>query len=128
MLGSGAVNDPMKQKAMTREESIRLEAYLLSEKAGHPSGMEQYFWTQAEALVQKRSTTAMPAAKKATRAAAPKAAAPKRRTTKIAEPELLSLPPKAVVKKLTAVDEAKPVTATKRPAPKKATTAAAAAK
>lgn len=38
-------------KGKTVEESIRIQAYLLSEKEGHPSGMEGFFWRQAEALV-----------------------------------------------------------------------------
>lgn len=36
------------------EELTRIEAYLLSEKAGHPSHMHDYFWTQAQALVRHR--------------------------------------------------------------------------
>ncbi len=38
-------------KGKTVEESIRIQAYLLSEKEGHPAGMERFFWRQAEALV-----------------------------------------------------------------------------
>ena len=40
----------MKGKAQTVDEAIRIEAYLLSEKAGHPSGMDAYFWEQAQAI------------------------------------------------------------------------------
>ena len=35
------------------ETLIRLEAYLLSERAGHPAGMDAIFWKQAEAIVHE---------------------------------------------------------------------------
>ena len=44
----------MKSKGQTPEEAIRIEAYLLSEKAGHPAGMEAYFWREAELIVVGR--------------------------------------------------------------------------
>ena len=44
----------MKGTANNLDELTRLEAYLLSEKAGHPSHMHDYFWTQAEAMVRQR--------------------------------------------------------------------------
>ena len=59
---------------MTVDESIRIEAYLLSEKAGHPSGMEHYFWKEAEAIVHARTKAVTTAVKKAA-AAKPKAKA-----------------------------------------------------
>jgi hypothetical protein len=42
---------PMKRHGHKKEEAIRIEAYLLSEKAGHPAGMEDYFWQEAELIV-----------------------------------------------------------------------------
>ena len=56
----------MKGKAQTVDEAIRIEAYLLSEKAGHPAGMEAYFWEQAQVIVQARTTAVAVAVKKAT--------------------------------------------------------------
>lgn len=41
----------MKKNTPALEETIRATAYLLSEQAGHPAGMEEFFWLQAEALV-----------------------------------------------------------------------------
>jgi hypothetical protein len=41
----------MKNKTQTLDDSIRAEAYLLSEKSGHPPGMSEFFWFKAEALV-----------------------------------------------------------------------------
>ena len=41
----------MKRHGHKKEEAIRIEAYLLSEKAGHPAGMESYFWQEAELIV-----------------------------------------------------------------------------
>ena len=44
----------MKNKGKHDTETlIRLEAYLLSERAGHPAGMDAIFWKQAETLVQE---------------------------------------------------------------------------
>ena len=66
-------------KGPGREEAIRIEAYLLSEQAGHPTGMESVFWVQAEAIVHSRlaavaAAVEMAAAKKtAPRQAAGKA-------------------------------------------------------
>ena len=55
----------MKGKKLTVDESIRIEAYLLSEKAGHPSGREHYFWKEAEAIVHARTKAVSVAVKKA---------------------------------------------------------------
>jgi len=44
----------MKSNGHKVQESIRIEAYLLSEKAGHPSGMEDVFWVEAESIVRGR--------------------------------------------------------------------------
>lgn len=61
------------------EDAIRIQAYLLSEKAGHPAGMEAAFWAEAERLVNgRRSPNGAkpgPARKKST--AAPKPPSPK---------------------------------------------------
>ena len=46
----------MNGKGSDIHELTRIEAYLLSEKAGHPSHMHDYFWTQAEAIVRQRVT------------------------------------------------------------------------
>ncbi len=45
----------MKSNGKKAEELIRIEAYLLSEKAGHPEGMDAYFWTEAELIVAGRT-------------------------------------------------------------------------
>ena len=55
----------MKGNSQTIHDSIRVEAFLLSEKAGHPSGMAHYFWTQAEAIVRTRATAVSVAVKPA---------------------------------------------------------------
>lgn len=44
----------MKGNGQNIHELTRIEAYLLSEKAGHPSHMNDYFWAQAEAIVRQR--------------------------------------------------------------------------
>ena len=44
----------MKGNGPNINELTRIEAYLLSEKAGHPSHMHDYFWTQAESIVRQR--------------------------------------------------------------------------
>ena len=40
------------------EAAIRAQAYLLSERAGHPPGKEVQFWLQAEEMVLAGSHTA----------------------------------------------------------------------
>ena len=45
----------MKGKGQNIHELTRVEAFLLSEKAGHPSHMHDYFWAQAEAIVRQRA-------------------------------------------------------------------------
>ena len=47
----------MTNNGHSSDEAIRIEAYLLSEKAGHPRGREQTFWKQAEAIVHSRLTS-----------------------------------------------------------------------
>ena len=90
----------MKGKGKTINESIRIEAYLLSEKAGHPAGMEHYFWTQAEAIVHARAT----AVSKAVKAAASKPVAGRKTKPKVAATPKVETKavkkavPKAVVK------------------------------
>ncbi len=44
----------MKGNGPNINELTRIEAFLLSEKAGHPSHMNDYFWAQAEAIVRQR--------------------------------------------------------------------------
>lgn len=54
------------------EATIRAQAYLLSEQAGHPAGMDKFFWFQAEQMVLGRngaSGNASAALKKAPRKA-----------------------------------------------------------
>lgn len=63
----------MKGKGQTIHELTRVEAYLLSEKAGHPSHMHDFFWSQAEGIVRQRLTI-VETAVKASREKAPKAA------------------------------------------------------
>lgn len=55
----------MKGKSQSIEEATRIEAYLLSEKAGHPAGMDGYFWEQATAIVHVRQTAVAGAVKEA---------------------------------------------------------------
>lgn len=50
----------MKGNSLSVEESIRLEAYLLSEKAGHPPDMDTMFWAQAEQIVHGRIAAVAP--------------------------------------------------------------------
>ena len=70
----------MKGHALSVEEIIRLEAYLLSERSGHPHGLEKTFWVQAEAIVHGRTAAVAPSVLK-TAAEAPAAkAAPKKKT------------------------------------------------
>ena len=47
----------------TIQALIQLEAYLLSERAGHPTGMDNFFWMQAEAMVHGRAAVVAPAGK-----------------------------------------------------------------
>ena len=67
----------MKPRPASVEEAIRIEAYILSEKAGHPSGMEHAFWQQAETIIHSRLTAGSPA--RARKPAAPSAAASRRK-------------------------------------------------
>jgi hypothetical protein len=66
------------------EEMIRIEAYLLSEKAGHPAGMEAYFWQEAELIVAGRSG---------------EKPAPRKRLAAKAKPKALAAPAKKAPKK-----------------------------
>ena len=65
----------MKKDALSIHEHIRLEAFLLSEKAGHPAGMDQTFWVQAEAIVHGRTAVVAGAGKSTKAKAKPSAAA-----------------------------------------------------
>ena len=82
----------MYKPGIDRKEAIRTEAYLLSEKAGHPPGMETAFWAQAETLVASRAAKSAPKRKAASKppvvAKSPKgtAAAPKTTKTPAAKP------------------------------------------
>jgi hypothetical protein len=67
----------MKSSGSKADEFIRIEAYLLSEKAGHPAGMETYFWQEAELIVAGRSEKAAP--KRLAAKGKPKAAEPAKR-------------------------------------------------
>ena len=104
----------MKGKAQDTYELTRIEAYLLSEKAGHPSHMNDYFWTQAEAIVRQRTavvdvavkavgkkkTAKAAATTKAKLAAKPKAAAePKLKLSAEPEPAALKAKKSATFKK-----------------------------
>ena len=53
----------MKTDALDIHEHIRLEAFLLSEQAGHPTGMDETFWVQAEAIVHGRTAVVAGAGK-----------------------------------------------------------------
>ncbi len=68
--------DHMKGNGQNTHELTRIEAYLLSEKAGHPSHMHDYFWTQAEAIVRQR-VTAVGAAKTSAKPPAKTAESPR---------------------------------------------------
>ena len=68
----------MYKKGFDREEAIRLEAYLLSEKAGHPAGMESVFWAHAEALLNRRPAKSAPKRKAASKPAKAKRPAKKK--------------------------------------------------
>ncbi len=113
----------MKKNANSSNEVIRIEAYLLSENAGHPHGMEAVFWAEGEAIVQRRRTPQ--AAPKTT--AGKKAPANKKTATGIAPAKTSAVSKKSgtalpVPSKAPAAN--KPVqakaSATKKPAPKPA--------
>ncbi len=53
----------MKNDAPSIHEHIRLEAFLLSEQAGHPTGMDETFWMQAEDIVHGRTAVVAGAGK-----------------------------------------------------------------
>lgn len=53
----------MKKEAQSLHDYISLEAFLLSEQAGHPTGMDKTFWEQAEAIVQGRAAVVAGAGK-----------------------------------------------------------------
>ncbi len=53
----------MKKQAQSLHDHISLEAFLLSEQAGHPTGMDKTFWEQAEAIVQGRAAVVAGAGK-----------------------------------------------------------------
>ncbi len=65
----------MRSNGKNIEELTRIEAYLLSEKAGHPSHLHNYFWTQAEAIVRQRAAVVEVAVKATAKAAAKSAKA-----------------------------------------------------
>ncbi len=109
----------MKGKSQTVEESTRIEAYLLSEKAGHPSGMDAYFWEQAQAIVQARKTAVAGAVKKAA-AKKPTAAKFKGKAAPKAKPAIVKKSrPKAAAKNAQfSLDGSAAAPARKRPAKK----------
>ena len=86
----------MKKNAQSLHEYIRLEAYLLSEKAGHPTGMDEFFWAQAEAMVHGRTAVVVgpgkPAKAKAKTARGTLEKAPRKAASAKKEP---ARPPKA---------------------------------
>ena len=81
----------------TIQESIQLEAYLLSERAGHPTGMDTFFWMQAEAIVHGRAAVVAPAGNTKT----PKKLVAKRKPAAKAKVKAATeAKPKAVAKRL----------------------------
>lgn len=97
----------MKTDASNIHEHIRLEAYLLSEQAGHPTGMDETFWVQAEAIVHGRTAVVAGAGKSKLKAKTAKptkklVAAP---TAAKATPEKVPTTPKT---KASAIAKAKP--------------------
>ncbi len=72
----------MKKKAKALEDAIRVEAYILSERAGHPAGMEEVFWVQAEETVYSRLTGSKPPSRKMAVKKAPKKTAVKTASSK----------------------------------------------
>lgn len=83
----------MKTDALTIHEHIRLEAFLLSEQAGHPTGMDETFWVQAEAIVHGR-TAVVAGAGKSTKAKAKTAATTKPAKMNAAAPVKAKTAPK----------------------------------
>jgi hypothetical protein len=77
----------MKSHGQTPEEAIRIEAFILSEKAGHPAGMETYFWREAELIVAGRG------------AGGEKSGAPKRLSAKAKPKAAAAAKPAAAAKK-----------------------------
>ena len=89
----------MKGKAPSVEEAVRIEAYLLSEKAGHPGGMESYFWQQARGIVAARKTAVAGAVKKAAASKTKAKVKPDPKKTAVtAKPEAVAKKPEAKVK------------------------------
>lgn len=86
----------MKGTSQNLEEAIRIEAYLLSEKAGHPAHLEKSFWVQAEAIVHGRIAVMAPTGKaavvKAKAPAASKATKPKAVAKAKAAPAAVTAP------------------------------------
>jgi hypothetical protein len=72
----------MKSKGQTAHEAIRIEAYLLSEKAGHPAGMDAYFWQEAELIVADRGEKPAPPKRLAVKGKAKAPAATKKKAPK----------------------------------------------
>ena len=108
----------MKGNGKSIHELTSIEAYLLSEKAGHPSHMHDYFWAQAEAIVRQRAAI-VDVAIKASGKKAPKTTA-KAKPAPTAKPAIAAK--KAVAKKtpaqpLPAVAEtvAKPTVSSAKP-------------
>ncbi len=113
----------MKGNGQSVQELIRLEAYLLSERAGHPHGMQQAFWAQAEGIILGRSHKTKPAKKPAatSKAAAPAVKKPAKKTATAKTEKQLPLVPEISVtaKKATTKDKTAP-TAKAAPKPTKA--------
>ncbi len=115
----------MKGTGHTVEELIRLEAYLLSEKAGHPAHMERKFWVQAEAIVKERLAAKAPKKAVGKTAKAPAAAivpakkpAPKVVPAKKPVARLLPTPEAPAVAKPATKKTGSPRTAKAEPVPK----------
>ena len=113
----------MKSKKHALEEAIRIEAYVLSEKAGHPAGMEHAFWVQAEAAILAKSSGA--AGKRPSRKMAVKKAKPKKPALKMtlpkkiaAKPEPAKIKPKAAAAPVIPPKAVAPVAAPKPEKPK----------
>lgn len=67
----------MNNDTLSLHEHISLEAFLLSEQAGHPAGMDETFWTQAEAIVHGRTAVVAGAGKATAKAKAKTPTKPK---------------------------------------------------
>ena len=101
----------MKSHGIPLEEAIRIEAYLLSERSGHPSGSDAMFWAQAEEIIHGRVAATVggsvvpPTKKKAVRKSALKDAPAVEPMAKKVTPKVKAATKPTGIKKQSAADQ-----------------------